>query len=231
MNFSCFANDEFEADSCHIRIMVKYFSNGLYSFLKELAQNNNRDWFMDNKSRYEAQIKEPMLAFLDDLSKQLEDGYEVSSKSMLRQHRDTRFSKDKSPYKVSVACFMYSTKMKKSDRPHGYYLHLDNDESFSGAGVHSPPGPHLLKIRNRIVGHPKEWKAISKLQLTGESLKRAPKGFDPDHEYVSDLKRKDFIVMTKLTKAEVTSSEFLDTYLRHCRANRPLVDFLGNALG
>jgi uncharacterized protein (TIGR02453 family) len=85
--------------------MAKYFSNGLYSFLRELEQNNDRDWFIDNKPRYEPLIKESMLAFLEDLSKRLEDGYVVSPKSMLRLHRDTRFSKDKSPYKITVARF------------------------------------------------------------------------------------------------------------------------------
>jgi uncharacterized protein (TIGR02453 family) len=211
--------------------VATYFTKDLFTFLQELEQNNNRDWFHENKPRFESLVKEPIAAFLSDLSTKLEEGYEVSPKALLRQHRDTRFSKDKSPYKTTVACFMHSTGMKKSDHPHGYYLHLSTDESFFGAGVHSPPTPNIIKIRSRIVDHPEEWAPISKLILAGESLKRPPKGFDPENQFIDDLKRKDFIVSGKITNRDVTSADFLEVYLDHCRTARPLMDFLGRALG
>lgn len=210
--------------------MSAYFSKDLFAFLRELEQNNNRDWFHEQKHRYEALVKEPLIAFLADLDGQLEAGYEVSSKAILRQHRDTRFSQNKAPYKTSVACFMHSTSMKKSDHPHGYYLHLSDEECFFGAGVHSPPSASLLKIRKRIIESPNEWAPISKLKLSGNSLKRPPKGFSADETYINDLKRKDYLISTQLTQSEVTSQKLLKTYLDHCRQSRPLMNFLSQSL-
>lgn len=212
--------------------MAAYFSNSFFAFLKELEKNNHRDWFLANRARYDEHVKKPVLAFLADLAGKIEDGYEVSPKSMLRQNRDTRFSKDKSPYKTNVSCFMHASSVNKSDHPHGYYLHLGNDESFFGAGVHSPPPANLLKIRTRIAEDPKAWAKAAKLNLNrGDSLKRPPKGFDPNHPFIEDIKRRNFLVCEEFTKKEVTSPDFLKIYLNRCRASRPLMKFLSEELG
>lgn len=209
--------------------MSAYFTNEIFKFLRELKANNNRDWFHDNKQRYQEVVKGPLIAFLGDLSGKIEAGYEISAKSIQRQNRDTRFSRDKTPYKTTVACFMHNQNVKKSDHPHGYYLQIGDDESFFGAGVHSPPPPSVLKIRTRIVEQSKEWTQVAKLCVMGDRLKRPPKGFDPDHPHIEDLKRKDFINSTKLTKKEITSADFLKIVAAHCRTARPLMDFLSRA--
>ena len=210
--------------------MKSYFTPALFQFLYDLSQNNSKEWFHANKARYEEEVKGPILDFLEALSGKLGAEYEVSKKSILRQHRDTRFSKDKSPYKTTTACFMYHKGMQKSDHPHGYYLHLAVDECFFGAGVHTPPKHNLEKIRNRIVSHANEWKKVAKLPLTGESLKRPPQGFDPEHQWISDIKRKDYIHCFPMDRDDVVSDDFLDQYLKHCKTSKPLMDFLTKAV-
>lgn len=202
------------------------FTKEVFTFFKELEQNNSKEWFHENKARYEAVVKEPMLQFLSELSSKLGKDYEVTPKAILRQHRDIRFSKDKSPYKTYVACFLHKKGMKKSDHPHGYYLQIGASGQFFGAGVYAPSSDKLLKIRKRIVAKPKEWKKVQSLPLEGEKLKKSPRGFDPDHIFVEDLKRKDLITSTKITKKDVTSKDLPKHFLKFCQKTKPLMDFL-----
>ena len=97
--------------------MSAFFGEELFRFFAELEVNNRREWFHENKQRYLACVKQPMLDFLAQLSSKLDGAYVVSPKSLLRQHRDTRFSKDKTPYKTFTACFMHIAGRKKKRQP------------------------------------------------------------------------------------------------------------------
>jgi uncharacterized protein (TIGR02453 family) len=216
-----------------------YFGPELFRFLGELKANNDRQWFAENRSRYEQQIKEPLLRFIDDFAPRLHEislCFEADSRpvggSMFRLHRDTRFSKDKSPYKTHAAAHFRHEAGKDAHAP-GFYLHLEPGNCLAGGGIWHPDSPALEKIRAAIVGHPDRWQAVREQvpPLGGDSLRRPPRGYDPDHPFVEDLKRKDFVLMIPLTESQVCAPDFLDTYAETCRSMTPLVRFLTSSLG
>jgi uncharacterized protein (TIGR02453 family) len=221
-----------------------YFSRNLFAFLSELSTHNKRDWFQNNKARYEAHVREPFLRFIGDLGPRLHtinrhivvDPSPVGG-SMMRIYRDIRFSKDKSPYKMSVAAHFWHEKGKEGATP-AYYLHVEPGGSLIGAGIWRPEPAALKKIRDTIVKDPKRWKRItferqlgSDCKLTGETLQRPPRGYDPNHCLIEDIKRKDFTVGRSVSDQEVLRRDFLDITLGAFRKTAPFLDFLSEAVG
>jgi uncharacterized protein (TIGR02453 family) len=220
-----------------------HFTRKTFAFLRDLAENNNRDWFNANKGRYEEDVKGPALDFIQDftaplakLSPHFKADPRTVGGSLFRIYRDTRFSKDKSPYKTYTG-IQFRHGMGKDAHAPGFYLHLEPKQCFAGFGIWRPDGKTLKSIRESIVEDPKGWKkAISgaafkrKLELSGDRLIRHPRGFDPDHPLIEDLKRKDFVGFAKLSQKAVTDPGFLKDYAAYCRAGLPLVAFLCNAL-
>jgi uncharacterized protein (TIGR02453 family) len=154
--------------------------------------------------------------------------------SMFRLHRDTRFSKDKTPYKLAVAAHFRHATGKDVHAP-GFYLHLGPGEVMAGAGLWQPPPPTLLSVRTAIAERSAEWAAAtSGLTLWsgdathGQSpiLKRVPAGFDPAHPFEADLRRKDFVVMEHLSEADAVAPDFLDRYVAILRKTLRLNQFL-----
>lgn len=185
-----------------------YFSPASLAFLRELAKNNDRGWFLANKARYEADVRDPMLRFIEDLgprlasiSRHLVADPRPTGGSMLRIYRDTRFARDKSPYKVHAAAHFTNRAGEDDIHAPGFYLHLQPGESFAAAGLWHPDPVALRKVRDRIVQRPREWRAVleTKLPLGGARLSRPPKGCDADHPFVEDLKRKDFITSARFS--------------------------------
>jgi uncharacterized protein (TIGR02453 family) len=219
------------------------FTNDLFKFLADLRRNNNREWFQANRSRYEQQVKEPALEFVSDFAPLLD---EISSHfradprpaggSLFRIHRDVRFSKDKSPYKTQAGIHFRHGLGKDAHAP-GFYLHLEPGESFAGVGIWHPDSATLGKIRAAIAADPDDWLSATReppfaavFELGGDSLKRAPSGYDPDHPLIEDLKRKDFVGYAMLDENTVTGDGFLDEYARICRSATPFVEFLCRAV-
>jgi uncharacterized protein (TIGR02453 family) len=219
---------------------VGHFSAGLFKVLKELKANNDRAWFHANKSRYETDVKEPMQRFIADfgarlraISRNFDADPRPVGGSMFRIYRDTRFSKDKSPYKTAAAAhFQYRHGSKDVHAP-GFYLHLEPGECMGGGGLWHPDAAALQQVRDRIVTRTKEWKAIvgGGVAISGEALKRPPAGYTPTHPFIEDLKRKDIYTMTRFSEADVCALDFLDRYTEACRSAAPLVAFLTKALG
>ncbi|MHC4471264.1 MAG: DUF2461 domain-containing protein [Planctomycetota bacterium] len=221
------------------------FTPKLFRFLKDLAANNDRAWFQANKDRYETDVRDPMLGFIVDFAPKLEkiapqlraDPRPVGG-SMFRIYRDTRFSKDKSPYKTAASAhFRHATKKKDVHSP-GLYLHLEPGRVFAGAGVWRPDGPSVRKIRDAIVAEPKRWKGIlaakafrDTWKLAGDSLKNPPRGYDPEHPLVEDLKRKDFICDWWFTQKDVCAADFLDRFAKASRGATRFMGFLAEAVG
>ena len=220
-----------------------HFTPALFDFLRELRVNNNREWFMANKARYEQDARDPMLRFITDFAERLEkispyfraDPRPVGG-SLYRIYRDTRFSSDKRPYKTMVAAHFRHEAGKEVSTP-GFYLHLEPDNVFGGAGVYQPDGATLTKIRSAIVDKADNWTAavnnkrfLEHAELTGERLKRPPKGFPPDHHHIEDLKRKHYIAVTTFTEADAVSPGFIDRYAETCAACGSLVRFLTQAV-
>lgn len=215
------------------------FKPSLFRFLDELAANNDRAWFQANKDRYESEVKAPLLAFIGDvsgdlskISKQILADPTPSGGSMFRIHRDTRFSKDKSPYKTHAAAqFRHRASTKDVHAP-GFYLHLEPGSVFVAGGAWHPEPGVLAAVRDRIVAKPKLWEAVKKtgLELGGESLKRPPAGYPADHPYIEDLKRKDFICSIELGQKAACTRGFEAKFVAACREIAPLLKFLTGAI-
>lgn len=221
-----------------------HFSPALFKFLRDLRANNDRDWFQANKERYEDKLRHPAQQFISDFGPRLAkisphfnaDPRPVGG-SLFRIYRDVRFSKDKSPYKTHTG-IQFRHKAGKDAHAPGFYLHLEPGQVFVGAGIWHPDGASLKKIRDHLVADPAAWKRAVNgkrfrelFELSGASLKRPPRGYDADHPLIEDLKRKDFIAVTRLTQGDVTRPDFIDHFTRLCRAGKPLMRYLCDAVG
>ncbi|MCJ7717496.1 MAG: DUF2461 domain-containing protein [Anaerolineales bacterium] len=216
----------------------------LFKFLRELKINNNRDWFQANKSRYEKDVKNPLLQFIADFADRVPEISphiaaipRASGGSMFRIYRDIRFSKDKTPYKTAAALHFRHERGKDVHAP-GYYLHLEPGSVFMGAGIWKPDGETVTKIRTRIDTKPGEWREaienqdfISTFSLEGDSLIRPPRGFDPDHPLIEDLKRKDYIGSRELSEESILRDDFIDYYVELCKKSAPLMRFISQSIG
>ena len=220
-----------------------YLTPALFSFLRDLRENNNREWFADNKHRYEQDLKEPLLDLIADFApmlSQLSPHYlaipKASGGSLFRIYRDVRFSKNKAPYKTAAG-IQFRHKLGKDAHAPGYYLHIEPDNIFYALGMWHPAPPDLRAIRNRIVADPDEWDAVRNdpdfaetYSWEGESLKRAPKGFDPEHPDIEDLKRKDFIGVARLPESEADRPDLLPYLASQWNKGSSLMRFLGRAV-
>ena len=216
----------------------------VFEFLEDLAENNDREWFKENKDRYLADVQEPALDFvrafgtrLEKISPHFTADARVVGGSLFRIHRDTRFSKDKTPYKTNTGMQFRHQAAKDAHAP-GFYLHLQPGECFAGVGLWRPETAVAYRIRSAIDERQIEWKRAAHgkafttvWELTGDSLKRPPTGYDADHPLIEDLKRKDFIASCRLTESEITNPGFLDDFAGRCKKASPFMGFLCEAVG
>jgi len=223
---------------------TRHFDKEFFGFLKELKQNNNREWFTDNKERYRSVVQEPLLRFISDFSEPLHGisrefvaDPRPTGGSMFRIYRDVRFAKDKSPYKTHAAAQFRHRGGRDAHAP-AFYLHLEPGNVFVGAGSWHPDGASVALIRTAIAENPKGWQKIvenpdfSKSHtLVGESLKRPPRGFDADHPLIEELQRKDFISIENFSQTKACSPGFIDIVADSFRTAAPLVRFLTEAVG
>lgn len=219
------------------------FDQSLIRFLKQLKRNNNRDWFAKNKSKYESDVLEPAMSFIRTFEPKLEkisDSYIASDKrvggSLMRIYRDTRFSKDKTPYKTNVGIFFRHEMCGDIHAP-GFYIHIEPGQCFWGVGTWHPDSESLGLIREAIVNETAAWKRArdnrkfrSVFQISGDSLKSAPRGYAKDHPLIEDLRRTDHVSMRHLTDDEVLAPDFLKNTAAAFSASRPYVRFLCDAL-
>lgn len=206
---------------------MAYFTRDTLRFLVELEAHNDRAWFAANKERYDALVKEPATRLLADVGTRLK-----MNGKLMRVHRDTRFSKDKTPYKTNVGLAWHPPGLPQGALVAGLYLHVHPDERFAAGGVWQPEPAILAKVRAAILAKPADWKAARKVGLDEDesALKRAPKGVDPDHPLVADLKRKSFTASVPLSLAQVTSPKLAETLLLAEKRMRPLNAFLAKAV-
>ncbi|NIV17247.1 MAG: TIGR02453 family protein, partial [Woeseiaceae bacterium] len=191
------------------------------NFLRELRKNNNRDWFNENKSRYETDVLDVALNFIqsmhDPLQKIAPHFTAVPKRmggSLMRVYRDTRFSKNKTPYKTNVGIQFRHEQAKDVHAP-GFYVHIDPDQVFLGVGLWRPESAVLAAIRERVSVNQAEWlrarddKAFKRhFSLGGQSLSRPPRGYDKEHPLIEDIKRKDFLAVKNMHLEEATEPRF-----------------------
>jgi uncharacterized protein (TIGR02453 family) len=220
------------------------FNASTITFLEELAANNNRDWFKENKARYEELVLDVALRFIQSMQDPLADIAphftaipQRMGGSLMRVYRDTRFSKNKLPYKTNVGIQFRHERAKDVHSP-GYYVHVDPDQVFVGVGMWRPDSDSLRSIRERIVAKPAEWTRATEeskfkrwFDLGGETLSRPPRGFDKDHELIEDIKRKSFIAVRELDVEESLSPQFQRKVENSFRNAAPFMQFLCKAVG
>ena len=220
-----------------------YFTRQTFSFLSALAASNTREWFEEHKQEYEDWVRTPALDFISDMSLQLptisKHFRAVSKKvggSLMRVQRDTRFSRDKTPYKTNIG-IQFRHEVGKDVHAPGFYVHVEPGECFIGVGLWRPEADPLFKIREGIVKNGEAWLKArddknfrGHFTLDGDSLANAPRGYAKDHPLVEDLKRKDHIALAPLSQAAVTSKDFRKLVTERFKQSSPYMRFLCNAL-
>ncbi len=214
------------------------------AFLEELAVNNNRDWFNANKTRYEDFVLDVALRFILSMQEPLADiaphfvaeATRVGG-SLMRIYRDTRFSKNKLPYKTNIGIQFRHEQARNVHAP-GYYVHIEPGEVFLGVGMWRPESEPLRNIRERIATWPDEWREAihnrrfrKHFELSGESLMRPPRGFDKDHALISDIKRKSFIAIERIEPRACLEPGFQRQVETAFKAGNSLMSFLCQAVG
>lgn len=216
----------------------------LFTFFRQLKRNNRREWFVKHKRRYEERVRSPLQELVSGLGPELARinphfvaDSRPSGGSLFRIYRDVRFSKDKSPYKTSAG-LRFPHEDRRNVHAPGYYIHLEPGSVFAGGGIWHPEPRALRQVRDAIVDDPRAWKRAlggkafrAKCALGGDVLTRAPKGYDPDHPLIDDLKRKDFIAYVPFTEEQAVSSSFQRQVVEAFRAMKPFMAFLTRAVG
>ena len=218
---------------------VWFITPALFRFLGELRRHNERAWFEENKSRYLAEVRDPLLGFVSAVAPKLAAiGSHIvadpraSGGSLLRIYRDTRFSRDKTPYKTNAGLWFRVGASKDVEGP-GYYLHLEPGQVFMAAGMWHPSSESLRAIRDAIASDPRGWKRATRSGLSHaeSALKRPPRGFAADHPLIEDIKRTSFTVGESFSERQACVATFPTLFVNACRRETPLVRFLAKAVG
>jgi len=219
------------------------FNKATLKFLDELAANNDRAWFEANKPRYESLAREPALEFIAAMSPALEtfaphfraDPRKMGG-SLMRVFRDTRFSRDKTPYKTNIG-IQFRHELGKDVHAPGFYVHIATDGCFFAVGCWHPDSDALGRIRDLIVKKPERWFSarddrnfVAQWELAGDSLTRPPRGYAANHPAMEDIKRKDFVGIAPLAFAEITGAGLVKLASKRFAATVPFMKFLCEAL-
>lgn len=212
------------------------------SFLRGLKKNNNKPWFDENRSKYEAAKKDfeaLVQAVIDAYAKyDLSLGGLKAKECMFRINRDVRFSKDKSPYKTNFGASI-NAGGKKSAKA-GYYIHIEPGDSFAGGGIYMPMPPELKKVRQEIEYNPDEFKSIVEsrkfktvfgplMEGDGMKLSRVPQGFDKDSPVAGYLLFKSYVAGTSLPDEILTEKKLVKTITDSFITLQPMIEFINRS--
>ena len=212
----------------------------LIAFLKDLTENNSKDWFQANKKRYETELKAPARAVVEDVNAGLAKlspahAREQSHKALNRINRDIRFSKDKTPYNTRVWAGFHNGTVPKGTGA-GYYFGFSPTGLGIGCGAWAPPKEALASLRSHIAANHQQLKAALDAlpagygELDGEKLKRVPKPFDPDHPAGEWLKHKGYHLRIEFDPEEALRDDLVDLVLTHFGHLQPIVNFLDEGM-
>jgi uncharacterized protein (TIGR02453 family) len=209
-------------------------------FLRLLKQNNNRDWFNENKKIFQQSSEEfnkfvsLLIAGINEFDSSI--GLVEPKDCIFRIYRDVRFSHDKDPYKTNFGA--YIAKGGRKSPYAGYYFHLDAEESFASGGIYMAPSDVMKQIREDMDLYPEDFLAIvndKKFASTfkffeDEKLKRVPQGFDKDSPVAEFLKFKHVTPYHSLSDKDIASADLLNSTLKKYATMKPLVDFLNRSI-
>ena len=206
----------------------------IFQFFKQLAKNNNREWFEQHKPEFKA-LETEVKQFGEALKDKLNQHDSIDRFKVFRIYRDVRFSKDKTPYKTHFGLTWHRTKPEFRG---GYYLHLKPDDIFLACGFWDPAPADLKRIRQEIDMDADEYREIINEpnfkriwgDLQGDAVKTAPKGYAKDHPNIDLLRHKQHIFMVRYTEEDVAATDFIDRLDTALQAVRPFVDYMSAVL-
>lgn len=206
----------------------------VFNFLKKLRENNNKEWFEENKPTFKSHEKK-VKVFFESVKERLEHHDEIEKMKMFRIYRDVRFSKDKTPYKSHLAA---SFSRLGTHLRGGYYVHLSPGGSMLATGFWAPNKEDLMRIRKELEMDAKEFRNVIAHEnlkniwgeLQGDEVKTAPKGFDKNHPDIDLIKKQQFVFTRKFSDKEVLSDNFLDEVDVSFKAIRPYFDLMSDIL-
>lgn len=211
------------------------------AFLSELKENNHKEWFENNKPRYknaQQEIKNLLSVWIEEFGKiDSSIAQNEPSKCIFRINRDVRFSKDKSPYKLNLGAYVVPG--GKNSNMAGYYLHIEPNNCFFGAGNYMPTPEQLHKIRQEIDYNLNDFLKIveqNKFKTTfgklndDMKLKKPPKGYDEVNEAIEFLKLKSFTVFTKIKDKDILQANFIEKLIELSTLSKPFIHFLNTAV-
>ncbi len=210
-------------------------------FLRDLNQNNNRDWFNANKKRYVNDLKEPWEGFIEQLIElfgEYEDLEQLAPKqTIFRIYRDTRFSKDKTPYKTHVSAIITPGGRKNKQHP-GFYIHLDQGMLMLGGGAYFLDKDMLLQVRRYIANNGETFQQLindptfvnTYAEVRGEKNKIIPKEFKPSVANEPLIANKQFYYMSEHPSSTILQDDILEVIRAHYLAAQPVYRFLRDAL-
>ena len=221
--------------------MASPFSDETFAYLEELALHNEREWFNANRGRYESAVREPALEFIRRMAPELRrisPHFSASDKkqggSLMRVFRDVRFSPDKTPYKTNIGIQFRHERAKDVHAP-GFYIHIEPDRCFLGAGSWMPDKDALAAYRRAVAERTADWRKAQR-RLGGwtlsreQSLKRPPRGFDPDHPAIEDIKLKWFILSQNIEDEAFLADDAVESISAELRQSKAFLKFLADAL-
>jgi len=212
------------------------FSKESFAFLRGLEQRNDREWFNENKPRFQTHLEEPFINLLETLSERLSDTplpLSGGKSTVFRMNRDVRFSKDKSPYKTSMSG-MLTPSGNKSESQGVLYLQLQKGGGFVAAGFYNLSPTQLIPIRDAMVEREKQFDAVlTSLSKAGRSLddmhvlSSMPRGYSQydEHRHASHLKRKSLLVTEELSEEDWVSGDAIGRAEKLARDTMPLLRF------
>lgn len=220
---------------------MKYFTSDFVEFFKDLAKNNHKEWFNENKKRYESSVKNPFTLFLKDLISEIQKfdtELNIEPKDcILRINKDIRFSKDKTPYNLHYTAFI--SKGGKNDKSiPGIYLRFSPEEIGIMAGCYGVSSEQLLGIRKTIqtdIATFKNLYAAKKMidkfgVIQGEELKRIPKEFQATYEKEPLIAKKQFYVIATRETELLISDNLINEIMDYWHTAKPLNDYLTKAI-
>ncbi len=208
-------------------------------FFRGLQRNNNREWFLPRKPVFEASVKEPMYRLVETVNAALKGfapEYRTEpGKAVYRFYRDTRFSKDKSPYKQQIAA---SFRHRAIENGAGFYFAVSHKETAVGGGIYMPPPETLRAVRAHIAENHRQFRKIIAAapvrrllgEMHGEQLTRVPKGYPPDHPAADLLRFKQYLLYIELPPDPATTPELYPSIVTRFRAMAPFLEFLNAPL-
>ena len=217
------------------------FTQKTLDFLRQLAIHNDREWFREHRDDYEAHVRTPMIALVEQMAADLPtiapDLVASPKLSMYRIYRDTRFSANKAPFKTHVAALFPHRALPKHEGA-GLYVHVAADQVFAGGGLYRPQPRQLHRLREHIAANGEDLRALTRApafrrnfgELSGERLKRVPRGFPADHPAGDLLRLKQFLAGCERPPEFATNPRFYPSLLRLFGHLAPLIEFLNAPL-